>query len=295
MSRKVIYYHKGCWDGFCAAYLFYKVHGADHDYIPVQYGNDANLELCKDKEVFILDFSFPEVELRAIASVATRVVILDHHDTAEKHVTKLLNEDVVQGVFDQRFSGAMLTHHWLIEAGAPDWGPQIMDLVEYVQDRDLWTWKMPDSKEFNTGLRAYPLDFGVWDGLMATKCVVSRLIIEGTSINKYRHEVLEHHKSKAIMLDFHGVKVPFVLCTTPEIISDLGHLLDEKHPFAMIGMPIENGLSVSLRSREEFGYHVGEIAEQYGGGGHPRSASFVVSGGWQFILPTQPKIKEEQV
>src|SRR2546422_4504114 len=38
-------------------------------------------------------------------------------------------------------------------------------LLQYVQDKDLWAWKLPNSREINAGLNSYPYDFKVWDSL----------------------------------------------------------------------------------------------------------------------------------
>ena len=94
MSKKtterpsLVLYHAGCIDGFTAAWVAQKKM-PDAEPVAVQYGTDelarlvGNLSNFDGREVYVLDFSLPLATLRTIAGVASKVVQLDHHKSAE--------------------------------------------------------------------------------------------------------------------------------------------------------------------------------------------------------------------
>ena len=121
--KPLVIYHADCTDGYGAAFAAWLKLGDEAEYLPMQYGNiDVDLE-CVDREVYILDFSFPRVMMDNIFHAAKRVVWLDHHKTAFemwcaphlKETTFFMNQgDVEVGqkdhyiLLDNNKSGAML-------------------------------------------------------------------------------------------------------------------------------------------------------------------------------------------
>lgn len=82
---KNIWYHAGCWDGFCAAWLCRNVWPAAN-YVPVQYGNPA--PYTNGKPTLIVDFSYPRdvlLEMREHCDLT----VLDHHKTAKDELADL--------------------------------------------------------------------------------------------------------------------------------------------------------------------------------------------------------------
>jgi len=74
--------------------------------------------------------------------VANNLLVIDHHKTAMKELEGL---DYV--VFDLDSSGVTLT--WQVFNP----GVNIPSILLYIEDRDLWKWELPDSKEISEGLR----------------------------------------------------------------------------------------------------------------------------------------------
>ena len=80
-----------------------------------------------------------------MVEVAAQIVILDHHLTAHDHyhsdpsVGNAMAENGHVAHFDLDHSGAMLSWQYF----HPD--EPAPELLRYVEDQDLWNWKLPQS------------------------------------------------------------------------------------------------------------------------------------------------------
>jgi uncharacterized protein len=163
MMKTYVLYHSNCWDGFCAAWIAQSVLSKGAEYIPVQYGEPLP-EIENDSVVYILDFSYKRDVMKELISKMSQVIVLDHHKTAQAELEGLAAEfsdsfvhksPVI--VFDREKSGGRLTwEHFYGDRSVPL-------IVRMTEDRDLWRWKLPFSREINAVLRSYPLDFKTWD------------------------------------------------------------------------------------------------------------------------------------
>src|SRR4029077_19527982 len=203
----VIYHGPECWDGFCAAWLMHHFSGLDLDYHPAQYGESP--PDVTDRDVWVLDFSYPRSVLEEMHRSARSLVCLDHHTTAQADL-----EGLPYCMFDMGLSGAQLTWLWVRQHGkvvytehASPW------LVDYTADRDLWRFVLPDSKEVNAALRSYPLDFKVWDRLWAEESPET-LKRDGTAILRAEEVTIQVHLARAREIEFDGYRVLSVNATS---------------------------------------------------------------------------------
>lgn len=262
----VVIYHAECTDGFCAAWLFSKAF-PDAQFIPAKYGDPAPPVV--GKQVYIVDFSYPRQTLLDLESLNHSLVVLDHHKTAQADC-----EGLDFCIFDMERSGAMLAWDYLKEHdNSPffdyDHSPV---LVDYVQDRDLWRFELPHSREINAAIRSYPMAFRPWDTLFRQE--ISALRVQGEAIERYRNAVIQLHIKDAAEVELAGYKVWATCCTTKEIAGDIANLLAEGRPFAYTYSDDLDGYrTYSLRS-DENGVDVSEIAKRFGGGGHKHAAGF---------------------
>jgi len=106
----LIIHHQGCSDGICGALILHTgLSGGE--LLDAQYGDDPPApELVKDRDVWIVDFSYPREELLKINELANKLVVLDHHKSAAANCEGL---DFV--VFDTERSGAMLAYDRMVE------------------------------------------------------------------------------------------------------------------------------------------------------------------------------------
>ncbi len=261
MNKTLVIYHGDCIDGFTAAWVASKKFDSPI-FKPAKYGEDAPMQLIDDKtDVYILDFSYARDVLIDIESRSSSTLVLDHHKTAEENLHGL---DFCE--FDMNRSGAGMT--WDRLTRKPRERPW---LVNYVQDRDLWRFELPDSKAINAYIGATEQTFNSWGALAKEK--VRNVKQGGYAILKYIEQyVYEIIGSLTRWVEFERHKVPVVNAPFKGISEVLGFLASEA-VFAMGWWQESSGqFQYSLRSRGDF--DVSEIARKYGGGGHKNAAGF---------------------
>lgn len=269
----VVVYHYPCCDGFCSMYLFRLVFWDAPKYIK-KIHEDVNgepIETFINKIVVFVDCTYPKDKLVEIATVAKRVIVLDHHTSAE-FLTELIEDGIVEGVFDKTHSGAVLTRNWLIDNCDLQLSDKFFELIDYVEDYDLYRFSLPYSRDINAGIRSFPYKVDAWDDM---PCIDDLKVI-GKAVNTYRQKTIKDHYDKRFNIEIAGYMVPAALCTMGEIVSDLGHELCIGYPFAVVITPYHDKVKYSLRSDEVSKVDLSEIAVAFGGGGHQHAAGFTV-------------------
>jgi len=260
--KRYVFYHAQCPDGFATAWAFYKKFGLENVVYQACNYSDPIPTFDEGSEIYIGDFSFPREVLLSMEKKSSKIVLLDHHRSAEKDLAGLSF-----ATFDMNKSGARLT--W--EYCHPD--KKIPKIIDYVMDRDLWLFKQPHSKEAHAYMMTFDYDFSVWDKLADTfENEFESIIQMGTLL--LRREELEVKTictfAKEIL--FEGHRIPCV--NTPVLNSDVGNTLLHlfpKAPFSLSWFVNNDGsIKGSLRSRGEF--DVSELAKKLGGGGHKAAA-----------------------
>jgi len=262
-TNLVIYHGPGCADGFCAAWIAWKTLNDSTKYVSAQYGAEPPDAL--GRHVWILDFSYSRDTLERMAAEAKSLVVLDHHRTAQEALAGL-----PYAHFDMEKSGAMLTweHFYPTETEPPL-------LVRYVQDRDLWAWKLESSRQISAAIASYPMEFPAWDRLSSRlNQDPESLIAGGQAILFYQNRLVESIAQHAREVEIGGHRV--LAANTSVLFSEVAGHLAEGRPFGAAWFQRQDGLFVySLRSRAG-GVDVSEIAKGYGGGGHRAAAGFQV-------------------
>lgn len=255
-------YHGSCPDGFGAAWAVREALGdiAFHSGVYQEPPPDV-----ADRDVVIVDFSYKRPVLLEMASCARSILILDHHKTAQADLIDL--PDNVTCQFDMDRSGAMLAwRHFHGDAEPPE-------LLRHIEDRDLWRFALPYTREIHASLTSYPYDFAVWDDLIARD--VRELADEGVAIDrKHRKDIDELLAKGQHEMTIAGYRVP--AANLPYIFaSDAGNVMAQGQPFAACYWDTPDGRQFSLRSTDE-GIDVSEIAKRFGGGGHRNASGFKV-------------------
>lgn len=257
-------YHKNCADGFGAA-LAVKVYcdelGEKCEFVAAQYGDEA--PDVSGKKVYIVDFSYPRDTLLALNDAAQSLLVIDHHKSAMENLAGL---DYC--VFDMEFSGAVLTWQTLFP------NTKVPLLLDYIQDRDLWQWLLEDSKAVSAALLTLKKEFSLWLPYLQDENV-TELIVKGNAIVDYQNQQLERTPKgdNVPMAQIGGHTVPCVNST--HLISEMGEILAQGHPFAALYFDRSDKRIYSLRSAKD-GIDVAKIAQQYGGGGHFHAAGFAI-------------------
>ena len=297
MTKHLCIFHSNCADGFAAAWVVWRMYGTGQfDFHPGVYG-DAPPDVT-DRHVVMVDFSYKRPVLMEMAAKAASILILDHHKTAAAdldgfwkpparyedfitHVAPALREEAfppVNAIFDIDRSGAMITWDYFHSQEGGRTAPP--KLLEHIQDRDLWLFKLEGTREIQANVFSYPYDFEVWETLMQTEPTILRA--EGAAIERKHHKDIAElvGVSKRLMV-IGGVEMP-VANLPYTLSSDAGHAMAKGvlGGAAACYMDTPKGRVFSLRSSPD-GIDVSEIAKRYGGGGHKNAAGFTMPIGWE--------------
>jgi oligoribonuclease NrnB/cAMP/cGMP phosphodiesterase (DHH superfamily) len=292
----IVIYHANCADGFGAAWAAWMKWGNTIAYAPCSYGKAPPDVL--GKHVLICDFSFKAEVMRVIARGAASIIVLDHHETAEKELAEWIVDDVagdfwagddpmnavsrndefvgqpIAALFDMNKSGARLAWEFCH-------GEEPPLLIRLIEDRDLWRFTMPETKPFNVWLRCEPFDFERWE-LIAQELSdgrgAERIFAEAGAMQRFFDqkvvEIARLHRWGKVG----GINAPVCNCP-PMFASEVGHYLLDEHvdaPFVACYSDQGQSRGYSLRSRDNR-MNVAEIAKAFGGGGHRNAAGFGVT------------------
>lgn len=289
-------YHGNCADGFGAAWAVRKALPDAEFYAATHQNPPPDVT---GRKVVIVDFSYKRPVLEEMATKAQSILILDHHKSAMEDLAGYpappedipdhrgwLPDSGVYVRFDMERSGAMLAWDHF-HAGPP---PR---LLEHIQDRDLWRFALPRTREIQAAVFSYSYDFDVWDQLVASfdSFGDTNLAVEGAAIER------KHHKDIAELVGvtkrrmvIGGVDVP-VASLPYTLSSDAGHMMAHDEPFAACYWDTPDGRVFSLRSNDD-GQDVSDIAKLYGGGGHRSAAGFRVPYDHALVVNKEGEVDE---
>ncbi len=257
----LVIYHGSCRDGFTAAWVA-RLRYPEAEFHAGYFGQKPLP--VSGRHVLIVDFSYPRSVMEEIARQAESVLLLDHHKTAQADLSGL-----AYAHFDMERSGAGIAWDYLFYGKRRPW------LVNYVEDCDLWRFRLRDSRAVNAYLGVLPFEFDAWTGADELGYERAKALGEVVlaKIDQYVSEVSKN--ARLITLD--GYSVPAVNAS-PVDTSELLEGLAVGNPFALSWSVRADGVfQYSLRSAAD-GVDVSEIAKAHGGGGHEHAAGFESTG-----------------
>jgi hypothetical protein len=281
VSTQVIY-HADCPDGWCSAWIadrHFRSVGQAARLIPARH-DEPPIDLPADgSDVLLVDFSYPVEVLLALAETR-HVLVLDHHESTARAVAEheggdfdpdIRAREYQQGnlklILDMDRSGAMITWDHL-HPGRP-----APPLVQYVQDRDLWRFDLPDSGAVNAWIQLAPHTIEAWDELAGTPVDDAVDIGQHIRIREYRYVTSVVSNAFPVRVD--GVDLVAVNAG-PDMRSDVCQRLLGQWPemgMAACFWRLSDGRwQWSIRSRP--GVSVLPLVRARGGGGHPRAGGF---------------------
>lgn len=294
--KPLVIYHANCADGFTAAWAVRQA--IEADFHPGVHGEPPPDVTGRD--LVLVDFSYPPHVMRDLQLVARSILVLDHHKSAEADLPanpktaddqltvvrvygcatwslfrgwveqdkrEGIRKPMIYALFDMERSGAGIAWDFFHP------GVSRPELIDHVEDRDLWRFALPGTREIQAAVFSYPYEFDVWDLLMQTP--METLRAQGVAIERKHHkDVAELVKvaKRTMVIGHYSVPVaspPYTLA------SDAGHLMAKGQPFAACYYDKAESRVFSLRSTDD-GVDVSEVAKLYGGGGHARAAGFTV-------------------
>ena len=299
--KPLVIYHANCTDGFGAAFAAWLKLGYGAEYLPMEYGKNFLTEYAGstiNREIYILDFSLPKAVMDWLFGHAKRVVWLDHHasvfkdwgapldDVADELTLGLVQPNDHTVVLDDTKSGAMLAWEYFHP------GTKVPMLIQHIDDRDRWQFKLEGSKEFHAALASYQQwTFEQWEAhFLVGNIRLNALKDEGRAILRAHNQNVQaalkqarscrllksipkpggEHWEAVFLVDASGLAA-----NAPTFLaSDLGHELANKSgTFGLVwSMAGDGQIHCSLRSNGD--YDVSAIAKCFGGGGHRNAAGF---------------------
>jgi oligoribonuclease NrnB/cAMP/cGMP phosphodiesterase (DHH superfamily) len=263
-DKILCFFHANCTDGAAAAAVIRRKYPEAKCY-PMNHGDPIRASV-KNKKLFIVDFSFDAETLGRFQDSAKEVHWYDHHITAVPTLKK-----IGWGVIDLKECGATLT--WKQEF--PD--VPLPRILEYVRDKDLYEWKLPQSREISMYLRGVDgitnPNNEVWkklmDGLSQTEW--EQMVREGDTALRYQKSTIQRGLKNAFPVDFHGHRALAVNWSLEA--SDMGEYIYKElgYEVAVIFYYTGKIWNFSLRSEA---VDVSNLSLKYGGGGHPGAAGF---------------------
>ena len=265
--RPLIIYHGNCADGFSAAWCFWRKYRDACDYVAGVYQQQP--PDVTGRSVYLVDFSYKRATVLEMLEKAEHVCLIDHHKTALEDLAGMESEKF-STYTDLNRSGATLAWDFLF----PDEARPL--LLGHVEDRDLWRFKLPGTREIQANVFSYEYSFELWDKLMsAGQAELLQMTVAGAAIERKHHkdiaQLVKVCRRRMTIAGFEvwAASIPYTLT------SDAGHLMAAGEPFAVCYWDTADCRVFSLRSQDE-GSDVSEIAKQYGGGGNAHAAGFKV-------------------
>ena len=316
--KPLVIYHASCADGFGAAFSAWLKLGDDAEYMPMNYLKPMDWfdpRNWMDREVYILDFSFPRDIMEDAFKIARKVVWLDHHKSIFDELGKPLDKEVTE---EDIFGHPYEPHHIRLINGMSGamiaWtyfhpGTEVPMFIRHIDDYDRWQFKIEGTKAFNKAIWSHaPWSFEQWrdwfydveDGF--NHKYWAAFYIEGAAILR-AHDANVQSVVKggarpcsivpAIINSSDSYKAPWVwwhdeecgdTCGAnglaancpPHLASDVGHeLANQSGTFGLL-WSIDKDNVCRCSLRSNGDYDVSAIAKAFGGGGHRNAAGFQI-------------------
>jgi len=289
----IVVYHWPCSDGITAAGVVYNYYKGDSsiEFVRGNYADKAEIldaiESWRDKDVLLVDFSYPKDVLVKMSQSAKSVLILDHHVTAQaaledfiiegdlddpkylnvKGIEAVIEEHKIVALFDMNECGATMA--WKFFNPNTD----VPLYIQHIRDIDLGKKEMPDADHFLWASRAIPFD--IKENADAIKSFSTESEIDefkdgGRFISEFVKTRIDVLKGEAHDAKFGNVPFRWGITDYALVSEYANSLLDDTVRFAVGVYFTKTGLGLSLRSKPDF--DVSELAKSFGGGGHKQAA-----------------------
>lgn len=266
----ILYHGHNCPDGFAAALAAWLYYEGKAEFVGLDHGEIRSVDdlpALDGRAVYILDFSFADYILRAIEERAAKLVMLDHHLSAAEKLTGFRCRCGVVH-FDMKKSGSHLA--W--EFFQPD--KPMPALIRFVEDRDIWLWRYPESAAFLAALDMEPFDFERWHQIAEFDAAQLASYIErGHAMDEKFSKLAELIAEHASPVVFNGVTG--LMVNTPGVFHSLvGDLLCRKSGTFALLWSVDKNLVVKCGLRSKSGFNCIPLAASMGGGGHAQACGF---------------------
>lgn len=278
INAPLVIYHSNCADGFSAAWCFHQFFPGQMQFYPGIY--QENPPDVSNRDVFLVDFSYKRAVVEAMLMTARSVTLIDHHKTAIEDLASVNHPNFVRYI-NLDMSGATLAWDFCVEqTGMPAGSFQRPPLLGHIEDRDLWRFKLPNTREIQANVFSYEYTFENWDRLMCmNEAELLSFSVAGAALERKHHKDIKELVNVCSRFMVIGDYVVPVASLPYTFTSDAGHYMASQWKdgteFAACYWDTADHRIFSLRSCDN-DMDVSEIAKEYGGGGHKNAAGFRV-------------------
>ncbi|XP_052176981.1 uncharacterized protein LOC127791186 isoform X2 [Diospyros lotus] len=310
-----VLYHYPCPDGAfaaLAAHIYFSATSTPALFFPNTVYSPISAEqlpLSEIEDIYLLDFVGSPGFVQQISPRVHRVVVLDHHKTACEMLGPKTSSIIGENVFlviDMERSGATVAYDFfkdklLRNADVSDSCKfalrefeRVKPLIDYVEDGDLWKWRLENSKAFSSGLKDLNIEYNIRSNpnlfqqlcALELESVINEGMLSLSNKQKLINEVLEQSYKLALGGGAFGHCLAVNADSVFELRSDLGHQLANKSrqmnlrgigavAYKVSELETDSILKISLRSVD--GEDTTPISQAFGGGGHQNASSFMLS------------------
>ena len=273
LTKPIIVYHTKtqstiCYDGFCAAMLYWREYGDDADYVPIMYHQSLPIEMFAGRDVVFVDFSFNVDTMDAINEVANSLIMFDHH--MPKAPTF---EGREYAHFGKAECASVMVHAHLCP------GEDMPIMIGLIDDADRNLNMHEDMLPFVIALSTEEQTFKHWAKLidsLESPGVYSEFLVRGRLLQGYEDAKIDLLVKDSFPLKLCGIDGLAVNGNKFFAHRVATKLSEYSKTFgAVFYLRADGNVEVSLR-RLDPDIDVEKIAASFSGGGHPGAASFSV-------------------
>lgn len=275
--NSICFYHNDS-DGLCAGAIV-KHFNLNCEMIKIQYGDKVDFNIMKGKTVYIVDFSFPDMNKinNLIILSGGELIWIDHHKSAKENNEEMWNSDI-KGLRNFEYSGCFLT--WLYFNNVTDVKNIKINVpvgVELINDYDLWKNSFGQyTKYFNEYVsnKIESSDDDFWKEIFKNNDFV---LSEAFKIGGIIHNV-KMKRVKEIFTYGHDEKINGMKCRVMNSYCDISesgnYAIDQGYDVGIIWRWINERIVVSLRSKPDIDISI--LAKKFKGGGHKNASAFTI-------------------
>ena len=266
--KTIAIYHKDCTDGTTAAAVVLQKY-PDALTFPLSHGFEPTdlaevmAQAQPGDRILTVDCAIGAKEFLAQGYPVTTI---DHHAGAQAEYAAIAaTNPAYTFIFDNTLSGASLTWKTLFP------NESMPEIIQRVQDQDLWQWKYTDTKDVNNAL--YTLTNEPAEVLKLFAVPLETLRSAGAIITKYSALMIDKaaDKTEPIIVKVGQYTIPFYNITVYK--SDCGNILSTEKD-QTVGLFTIDGekVKISFRSLEHHNPGALDVAKVINGNGHRNAA-----------------------
>ena len=300
----MVLYHGNCADGTAASWPFWREDIENRLIFHQCLRDQPPPKNIDGKNLIILDFCYSLEETLAMARTARSIVIIDHHESSKSIIGHTPKNVTV--IIDITKSGAQLAWEYLYQDAEIPW------FIDVIAAHDLWKWDAHPEYEhlsdvlYAKGYYSCPKLEELY--LQTLDLGTEEVMKKFSSINiddRYVQKAIKSAQKDSFLTRYTAPNgeqytVRIVNCDR-KIRSKIGNYLSKDCDFVVVWQYdfMTNQWWCSARANAANDVDLSKIAQQHGGGGHVKAASFVIYGDrgenlhTYFELIEIPKHREE--